>query len=36
MSKSENSRVVDPIFEGEASGQPVWGQFLKDYKPAAW
>jgi hypothetical protein len=27
---------VDPIFEGRRAGQHVWGQFLKDYKPAPW
>ncbi|MCW8131259.1 MAG: SDR family oxidoreductase [Planctomycetota bacterium] len=30
------ARVVDPIFEGEATGRPAWGLFFKDYKPAAW
>jgi NAD(P)-dependent dehydrogenase (short-subunit alcohol dehydrogenase family) len=30
------ARIVDPIFEGERSGQHVWGRFLKDYKPAPW
>jgi NAD(P)-dependent dehydrogenase (short-subunit alcohol dehydrogenase family) len=30
------ARIVDPIFSGCASGEPVWGQFLKDYKPAPW
>jgi NAD(P)-dependent dehydrogenase (short-subunit alcohol dehydrogenase family) len=30
------ARIVDPIFSGELSGQHVWGQFLKDYKPAPW
>ena len=30
------ARIVDPIFIGEISGEHVWGQFLKDYKPAPW
>jgi len=30
------ARIVDPIFVGQLSGQHVWGQFLKDYKPAPW
>jgi NAD(P)-dependent dehydrogenase (short-subunit alcohol dehydrogenase family) len=30
------ARIVDPIFEGRLSGTHVWGQFLKDYKPAPW
>jgi NAD(P)-dependent dehydrogenase (short-subunit alcohol dehydrogenase family) len=30
------ARIVDPIFAGELSGSHVWGQFLKDYKPAPW
>jgi NAD(P)-dependent dehydrogenase (short-subunit alcohol dehydrogenase family) len=30
------ARIVDPIFVGELSGEHVWGQFLKDYKPAPW
>jgi NAD(P)-dependent dehydrogenase (short-subunit alcohol dehydrogenase family) len=30
------ARIVDPIFEGHRSGSHVWGQFLKDYKPAPW
>jgi NAD(P)-dependent dehydrogenase (short-subunit alcohol dehydrogenase family) len=29
------ARIVDPIFLGR-SGTQVWGQFLKDYKPAPW
>jgi NAD(P)-dependent dehydrogenase (short-subunit alcohol dehydrogenase family) len=29
------ARIVDPIFVGH-SATPVWGQFLKDYKPAPW
>jgi NAD(P)-dependent dehydrogenase (short-subunit alcohol dehydrogenase family) len=30
------ARIVDPIFVGEITGEHVWGQFLKDYKPAPW
>jgi NAD(P)-dependent dehydrogenase (short-subunit alcohol dehydrogenase family) len=30
------ARIVDPIFSGVNSGTHVWGQFLKDYKPAPW
>ncbi|MDP9087970.1 MAG: SDR family oxidoreductase [Pseudomonadota bacterium] len=30
------ARIVDPIFAGQISGELVWGQFLKDYKPAPW
>ena len=30
------ARIVDPVFEGRRSGRHVWGQFLKDYRPAPW
>jgi NAD(P)-dependent dehydrogenase (short-subunit alcohol dehydrogenase family) len=30
------ARIVAPIFEGIRTGTHVWGQFLKDYKPAPW
>ena len=30
------ARIVDPIFDGKLTGTHVWGQFLKDYKPAPW
>ena len=30
------ARILDPIFDGVNSGTHVWGQFLKDYKPAHW
>jgi len=30
------ARIVDPIFSGQLTGAHVWGQFLKDYKPAPW
>ncbi len=30
------ARTVDPIISGVNSGQHVWGQFLKDYRPTDW
>jgi NAD(P)-dependent dehydrogenase (short-subunit alcohol dehydrogenase family) len=30
------ARIVDPLFDGVATGRHVWGLFLKDYKPAPW
>jgi NAD(P)-dependent dehydrogenase (short-subunit alcohol dehydrogenase family) len=30
------ARIVDPIFVGRNTGSHLWGQFLKDYKPAPW
>jgi NAD(P)-dependent dehydrogenase (short-subunit alcohol dehydrogenase family) len=30
------ARIVDPVFSGRLTGEHVWGQFLKDYKPAPW
>ncbi|HVW10113.1 MAG TPA: SDR family oxidoreductase [Bryobacteraceae bacterium] len=30
------ARIVDPIIGGINSGNHIWGQFLKDYKPADW
>jgi NAD(P)-dependent dehydrogenase (short-subunit alcohol dehydrogenase family) len=30
------ARIVDPIMAGFLSGEHVWGQFLKDYKPTDW
>ena len=30
------ARIVDPIIHGINSGEHVWGQFLKDYRPTDW
>jgi hypothetical protein len=30
------ARICEPIFTGLHSGAPVYGQFLKDYRAAAW
>ena len=30
------ARIVDPIITGANTGDHVWGQFLKDYRPADW
>ena len=30
------ARIVDPVFDGIATGAHLWGLFLKDYKPAPW
>jgi NAD(P)-dependent dehydrogenase (short-subunit alcohol dehydrogenase family) len=30
------ARILDAIFVGRLTGEHVWGQFLKDYKPAPW
>jgi len=30
------ARIVDPVFSGRLTGEHVWGQFLKDYRPAPW
>ncbi len=30
------ARIVDPILDGINTGNHVWGQFLKDYRPTDW
>jgi NAD(P)-dependent dehydrogenase (short-subunit alcohol dehydrogenase family) len=30
------ARIVDPIMTGVNTGEHVWGQFLKDYRPVPW
>jgi NAD(P)-dependent dehydrogenase (short-subunit alcohol dehydrogenase family) len=30
------ARILDPIISGCKTGQHVWGQFLKDYRPTDW
>ena len=30
------ARILDPIIHGLNTGEHVWGQFLKDFRPADW
>jgi NAD(P)-dependent dehydrogenase (short-subunit alcohol dehydrogenase family) len=30
------ARILDPLISGISTGEHVWGQFLKDYRPTAW
>ena len=30
------ARIVDPVFRGIATGEHIWGRFLKDYVPTDW
>ena len=30
------ARLLDPFFDGLATGSHIWGRFLKDYSPSSW
>ena len=33
---SDGARIVDPIIAGINSGEHLWENFLKDYRPTDW